>query len=57
MLIWTFHWLTCFTRKILASKSCSNEIFEYSLLGKELRALSDIAKKQYQKLGDAFEFD
>ena len=28
--------------------------FEYSLLGKELKALADIAKKQYQKLDDIF---
>ena len=35
--------------------------FEYSLLDKELKAQTDIAKKkkkkQYQKLGNTFEFD
>ena len=28
--------------------------FEYSLLGKEVKAQADIAMKQYQKLGDTF---
>ena len=28
--------------------------FEYSLLGKELKAQLDIGKKQYQKLDDTF---
>ena len=31
--------------------------FEYSSLGKELRAQTDIAKKQYKKLDDTYEFD
>ena len=31
--------------------------FEYSPLGKELKAQTDIAKKQYQQLDDTFEFD
>ena len=31
--------------------------FECSPLGKELKAQTDIAKKQYQKLDDTFEFD
>ena len=31
--------------------------FEYSPLGKELKAQTDIAKKQYQKLHDTYEFD
>ena len=30
---------------------------EYSLLGKDLKAQTDIAKKQYQKLDDIYEFD
>ena len=30
--------------------------FEYSLLGKELKAKTDITKKQSQKLDDTFEF-
>ena len=31
--------------------------YEYSPLGKELKVQSDIAKKQYQKLDDTFEFE
>ena len=31
--------------------------FEYSLLGKEIKAQSDITKKQYQKFDNNFEFD
>ena len=31
--------------------------FEYSPLGKELKAQTNIAKKQYQKLNNTFEFD
>ena len=31
--------------------------FEYALLGKELKAQNDIAKIQYQKLDNTFEFD
>ena len=31
--------------------------FDYSLLVKELKAQTDLAKKQYQKLGDTYEFD
>ena len=31
--------------------------FEYSLLGTELKAQTDIAKKHYQKLEDTFELD
>ena len=30
--------------------------YEYSPLGKELKEQPDIAKKQYQKLDDTFEF-
>ena len=33
------------------------KIFEYSPLGKELKAQTDIAKKYYQKLDDTYEFD
>ena len=36
-----------FTRKRLARKSCCNE----------LKAQTDIAKKQYQKLDDTYDFD
>ena len=31
--------------------------FEYSPLDKELKEQADIAKKQYQKLNNTFEFD
>ena len=31
--------------------------FEYSSLGKELKPQTDIAKKQYPKLANTFEFD
>ena len=31
--------------------------FEYSPLGKELKAQTEIAKKEYQKLGGTFKFD
>lgn len=34
------------------AKTATMKIFEYSSLGKELIAQTDIAKKQYQKLGD-----
>ena len=30
---------------------------DYSTLDKELKAQTDIAKKQYQKLNDTYEFD
>ena len=38
--------------KDLLGKTAELEIFEYSLLGKKLKAQTDIAKKQYQKLDD-----
>ena len=41
--------------KGLLEKAATFKRFEYSLLGKELKAQTDIAKKQY--LGDSFEFD
>ena len=49
-------------KDVLPEKDLIEEItatmkrFEYSLLGKELKAQTDIAKKQYQKLGDTFGF-
>ena len=36
--------------KNLVEKVTTMEIFEYSSLGKELKAQTDITKKQYQKL-------
>ena len=43
--------------KDLLEKAAALKRFEYSPLGKELKAQTDIAKKQYQKLDDNFEFD
>ena len=41
----------------LLERAATMKKFEYSHLGKELKAQTDIAKKHYQKLGDTFEFD
>ena len=38
-------------------KAATMKRYEYSPLGKELKVQSDIAKKQYQKLDDTFEFE
>ena len=43
--------------KDLLEKAATMKRFQYSLLGKELKAQTDIAKKQYQKLDDTFRFD
>ena len=43
--------------KDLLEKAASLKIFEYSRLGKELKAKTDIAKKQYQNLDNTFEFE
>ena len=40
----------------MLEKAATMKRFEYSLLGKELKAKTDITKKQYQKLDDTFEF-
>ena len=40
--------------KGLLEKTSTMERFEYSPLGKELKAQTDIAKKQYQGLNKAF---
>ena len=50
-------WQRCFTRKRLVRKSYYNKRFEYSSLGKEILAQTEIVKKQYKELGDTFEFD
>ena len=42
--------------KDLLEKAATMKRFEYSPLGKELKAQTDIAKKQYQKLDDTDEF-
>ena len=44
------------SEKDLSEKAATINRFEYSPLGKELKAQTDIAKKQYQKLDDAHEF-
>ena len=41
----------------LVAKSTTMKRFEYWLLRKELKAQTDIAKKQCQKLGNTFEFN
>ena len=57
MLVNMSFWLAkMFTRKRLARKSCYNENIEYSPLGKELEAQTDIGKKQYQKLNNTAKF-
>ena len=43
--------------KDLLEKAATMKRFGCSPLGKELKAQTDIAKKQYQKLDDTFEFD
>ena len=44
-------------KKDLLEKAATMKRFEYSPLGKELKAQTDIAKKKYQKLEDTYEFD
>ena len=41
----------------LLEKASTMKRFEYSLLGKEFKAQTDIAKKQYHKLDDTYEID
>ena len=41
----------------MLEKAAAMKRFEYLHLGKELKAQTDIAKKQYQKLDDPYEFD
>ena len=43
--------------KCLLENAAALERFQYSPSGKELNAQTDISKKQYQKLDDAFKFD
>ena len=43
--------------KDLLEKAVTMKRFKYLHLGKELKAQTDIAKKQYQKLGNTYEFD
>ena len=40
----------------MLEKAATMKIFEFSLLGKELQAQTDIAKKQYRKLNKTSEF-
>ena len=41
----------------MLEKTATMKRFEYPPLGKELKARTIIAKKQYQKLDDTFQFD
>ena len=41
----------------MLEKAATMKRFEYLPLGKELKAQTDLAKKQYQKLDDAFKLD
>ena len=41
----------------LLEKAATMKRFEYSLLGKEMKAQTDIANKQYRKLDNTYEFD
>ena len=43
--------------KYLLEKTATTKRFEYWPLGKELRAQTNIAEKQYQKLDNIFVFD
>ena len=43
--------------KELLEKAATMKRFKYSSLGKELKAQTDIAKKQYQKLDNTFGFE
>ena len=45
------------SEKELLEKSAELKRFEYSSLGKEMKAQIDIARKNYQKLDNTFEFD
>ena len=44
-------------QKDLLEKAATMKRFEFSSLGKKLKAQTDIAKKQYQKLDNTYEFD
>ena len=41
----------------MLERAATMKRFEYLLLGKELKAQTHIAKKQYQKLDDTYQFD
>ena len=41
----------------MLEKAATMKRFEYLSLGREFKAWTDIAKKQYQKLDNTFEFD
>ena len=43
--------------KVLLAKTGAIKIFEYSYVGKELKAQTDIVKNQYQKLDKICEID
>ena len=43
--------------KVLLAKTGAIKIFEYSYVGKELKAQTDIVKNQYQKWDKIYEID
>ena len=45
-----------YSKKKKKEEAATIKRFEYSPLGKELKAQTDIAKKKYQKLDKTFEF-
>ena len=45
------------TAKDVLEKTATMRRFEYSPIGKKLKAQADFAKKQYQKLEDTYDFD
>ena len=52
-----FNWQNVLPEKYLPEKAATMKRLEYSPLDKELKAQTDIAKKQYQKFDDTYEFD
>ena len=57
MLVNMNFWKDIWPEKDFLEKAATMERFEYLLLGKELKAQTDIEKKPYQKIGDIYEFD
>ena len=53
----SFAWQRCFNWKRLVEKAVKKTRFQYPPLDKALKAQTNIAKKQYQKLDDTFKFD
>ena len=51
-----FDWQRCITREDLLVKAATMKRFEYWLLGKELKAQADIAKKTKSRIRQSFYF-